>query len=263
MTARALIPTMFVFSLVAGVTAQEPAKAEKSFTLFLAGDSTMATQALIPATPARGWGQMLQPYFHANVRVENHASSGQSTKSFRDKGRWRLILVALKAGDVVIIQFGHNDSKPDDARHTEPFGSFKANLELFVKEVRERQATPILATSIVRNVFNVDGKTLRDTHGDYAVATRKVAEELKVPLLDLEKRTGELLVKLGPERSKRLFNNVEPGEFAKYPEGFKDGTHPNALGASRICDLVIEEILAKVPELAKSVGQGPTLRVPR
>ena len=199
---------------------------------------------------------MLQPFFNDNVHVENHASSGQSTKSFRDKGRWTNILDRIQPGDFVIIQFGHNDSKPDEGRRTEPFGSFKENLERFVREVREHQGTPILATSVARNVFNPDG-SLRDTHGDYVVATRKVAEEQKVPLLDLTQKTSDLLIKMGPERSKTLFNNVEPGDFAKYPDGFKDGTHFNALGASRVCDLAIEEIQAKAPELAKSVRQGP------
>jgi hypothetical protein len=84
-----------------------------------------------------------------------------------------------------------------------------------------------------------------------------------VPLLDLTRKTDELLVKLGPERSKRLFNNVEPGEFPQYPDGFKDGTHLNAAGACRVCDLAIEEILANVPELARSVRKGPPARAPR
>jgi lysophospholipase L1-like esterase len=255
MFARGLSFAMLV--VLAGSTeAQAPQKSAEPVTLFLAGDSTMATQALVPATPGRGWGQMLQPYFQDHVRVENHASSGQSSKSFRDTGRWQKLLDRLRPGDFVIIQFGHNDNKPDKARRTEPFGSFQENLERFVREVRDRKATPILATSIARNVFNSDGKTLRDTHGDYVVATRKVAEGQKTPLLDLTRKTTELLQKLGPERSKRLFNNVEPGEFPQYPEGHKDGTHLNANGAARVCDLAIEEILANVPALAKSVKKG-------
>ncbi len=225
------------------------------FTLFMAGDSTMATQTLLPPTPARGWGQMLQPYFTDNVRVENHAASGHSTKSFLDSGRWQRILDRIQPGDFVLIQFGHNDSKPDESRRTEPFGTFRDNLTRFVREVRERKGKPLLATSVVRNVFNADG-SLRDTHGDYVVAARKVAEEMEVPLLDLNKKTGELLVKLGPEKAKKLFNNVEPGEYAKFPDGFKDGTHYNTLGASRACDLAIEEILANVTELAKEVRRS-------
>jgi lysophospholipase L1-like esterase len=254
---RTLRWAMLIFiAMSQPAAAQDSATAAKPFTLFLAGDSTMATQAIVPATPGRGWGQMLQPYFQDHVRVENFGASGRSSKSFRDEGRWQQILDRIQPGDYVLIQFGHNDSKPDPERHTEPFGSYQENLERFVQDVRERQGTPILATSIVRNVFNNDGKTLRDTHGDYVVAARKAAEEQQTPLLDLTRKTGELLEKLGPERSKRLFNNVEPGEFEAFPDGYKDGTHLNAMGACRVCDLAIEEILAKVPELAKSVRQS-------
>jgi lysophospholipase L1-like esterase len=247
-----------IFLSVISAVQAEPSAAQITF--FLAGDSTMATQALVPPTPARGWGQMLQPYFTENVRVENHAASGHSTKSFSDSGRWQRILERIKPGDFVLIQFGHNDSKPDEGRRTEPFGTYRDNLQRFVRDVRERQGSPLLATSVVRNAFNADG-SLRDTHGDYIVVTRKVAEEMQVPLLDLSKKTGELLAKLGPEKSKRLFNNVEPGEYEKYPEGFKDGTHYNTLGASRTCDLTIEEILVKVPQLAKEVKLGPQTTV--
>ena len=239
---------------------EEPASAEKAHTLFMAGDSTMAAQPLRPPTPARGWGQMLQPYFDDHVRVEDLASSGQSSKSFRDKGRWAQLVERLHPGDFVIIQFGHNDNKPDADRHTDPFGSFKENLERFVQEVRAKNATPILATSIVRNIFTPDGATLRDTHGDFVPATRKVAEEQHVPLLELNQKTGDLLVKMGPERAKRIFNNVDAGDFEKYPDGFQDGTHLNVLGASRVCDLAIEEIVAKVPELAKYVRPAAPVR---
>jgi lysophospholipase L1-like esterase len=261
MTARGLLLALLASTLIPERAGAEDApKLERPVTLFLAGDSTMATVPLVPATPGRGWGQMLQPYFQDSVRVENLASSGQSSKSFRDKGRWQQLLERIRPGDFVIVQFGHNDSKPDKERRTEPFGTFKENLERFVAEVRERKATPVLATSIARNVFNQDGKTLRDTHGDYVIATRKVAEEQKTPLLDLTKSTSELIEKLGPDLSKRLFNNAEPGEYAAYPNGLKDATHLNAAGACRVCDLAIEEILKKVPELANSVRQGPGTR---
>lgn len=256
-TARTLSLALLVLAAIfQRGAAQDSANAVQPVTLFLAGDSTMATQAVVPATPGRGWGQMLQPYFQDHVRVENFAASGRSSKSFRDEGRWQQILDRIQPGDFVLIQFGHNDSKPDPERHTEPFGSYQENLKRFVQEVRERKGTPILATSIVRNSFNNDGKTLQDTHGDYVVAARKAAEEQQAPLLDLTRKTGELLEKLGPERSKRLFNNVEPGEFEAFPDGYQDGTHLNTAGACRVCDLAIEEILAKVPELAKSVRQS-------
>jgi hypothetical protein len=67
----------------------------------------------------------------------------------------------------------------------------------------------------------------------------------------MNKRSSELLSKMGPEQSKRLFDWVEPSEFEKCPEGLKDGTHFNAFGASRMCDLAVVEIRVAVPDLAR------------
>ena len=220
-------------------------------TLFLIGDSTMSDKPVIPAYPERGWGQMLPMYFNPEVRVANHARNGRSSKSFRDEGRWSSVLALMKPGDYVIIQFGHNDEKKGDAaRFTEPFGEFKQNLKRYVHEARAAKAVPVLATPVARRRFGADGQ-VRDTHGDYPEAVRQVAAEEQVPLLDLEKRSRELLSKMGPDQSKRLFDWVEPGEYEKCPEGLKDDTHFNAFGASRMCDLAVLEIRLAVPELAQ------------
>jgi lysophospholipase L1-like esterase len=222
-----------------------------ALTLFMIGDSTMSDKPVIPAYPERGWGQMLPMYFKPEVRVSNHARNGRSSKSFRDEGRWTNILALLKPGDYVIIQFGHNDEKKaDSARSTEPFGSFKQNLKRYVSESRAAQAVPVLATPVARRKFGPDGPAV-DTHGDYAEAVRQVAAEEQVPLLEMDRRSRELLSKMGPDRSKRLFDWVEPGEFEKCPDGLKDDTHFNAFGASRMCDLAVLEIRTAVPELAR------------
>lgn len=82
----------------------------------------------------------------------------------------------------MFIQFGHNDEKfQDSTRFTDPFTSYKKNLELFVRETRQKGATPILFTSIVRRKF--ENGLLKDTHGDYPVATRLVASQMNVPLI--------------------------------------------------------------------------------
>ena len=218
--------------------------------IYMIGDSTMANKPVIPAYPERGWGQMLHMYFNPGIRIENLSANGRSSRSFRDEGRWQPVLDHAKPGDYVIIQFGHNDEKTNTVRFTEPFGTFKENLARYVNETRERKAYPVLATSVARRKFNADGK-LVDTHGNYIVATRQVAKELNVPLLDLNRDSSALLKQMGPENSKRLFDWVEPGEFAKKPEGLKDDTHFNAFGASRMCDLAVEEMKTAVPDLAK------------
>jgi lysophospholipase L1-like esterase len=218
------------------------------------GDSTMANKPLIRAQPERGWGQLLPVYFETRVRIDNLAMNGRSSKSFRDEGRWQPVLEHLQPGDYVIIQFGHNDEKADPRRHTDAFGSFKENLERYVRETRENRANPILATPIVRRAFS-NGSELTDTHGDYGVAVRQVAAELNVPLLDLQRDTEVLVLKLGPELSKRLYMWIEPGEYASLPEGKKDDTHLNPFGATRVCDLAIAEIKKAIPDLAAWLKQ--------
>jgi lysophospholipase L1-like esterase len=194
-------------------------------------------------------------YFQDGVRIENHAVNGRSTKSFIDQGRWTTVTNRLKPGDFVIIQFGHNDEKKNDPqRYTDPFGSFKTNLEKFVRETRAHQATPILATPVARRKFDENGK-LVDTHGDYVIATRQAAQEQQTPLLDLNRDSTALLVQLGPESSKRLYDWIPAGEFERDPKGLSDDTHFNAYGASRMCDLAVKEIQSNAPQLAARLKQ--------
>ncbi len=227
-------------------------------TIHMVGDSTMANKPVIPANPERGWGQMLQMYFKDSVRVENYAQNGRSSKTFIAEGRWDKVVAALKPGDFVIIQFGHNDEKTNDVnRGTAPFGEYTTNLVRFIRETREHKANPILATPTARRKFDDAGK-LTDTHGDYPKAVRAVAaaESWKVPLLELTTATEKLLQQLGPESSKRLFDWIPAGEFASDSKKLEDDTHFNAYGASRVCDLAVIEIEAKVPGLAAHLNRS-------
>ena len=230
--------------------ATRPEPSPTVFTIFMVGDSTMADKPVIPANPERGWGQMLPMYFKDGVRIENHAVNGRSTKSFINQGRWATVTNLFRPGDYVIIQFGHNDEKKKDPkRYTEPFGSFKTNLAMFVCDTRAHGATPILATPVARRKFDETG-TLVDTHKDYVTAVRQVAQEQQAALLDLNARSTELLTQLGPESSKRLYDWIPAGEFERYPKALTDDTHFNAYGASRMCDLAVSEIETNIPELA-------------
>jgi lysophospholipase L1-like esterase len=237
--------------LGAGLVARaQPAAAIAEITVHLIGDSTMANKPVIPANPERGWGQMLPMYFKDSVRVENYAQNGRSTKSFINEGRWAKVVSALKPGDFVIIQFGHNDEKTNNVKvGTAPFGEFTTNLVRFVRETREHKATPILATPVARRKFNETG-TLTNSHGVYPDAVRNVAGRESVPLLELTTATENLLQQLGPESSKRMFRWTPAGEFGADTKAIEDDTHFNAYGASRVCDLAVIEIEAKVPELA-------------
>lgn len=213
---------------------------ERPVYLFMIGDSTMCnwTEEYRPET---GWGQVLHEFFTGNIKVSNHARSGKSSKSFREQGYWQLVLDSICQGDYVMIQFGHNDSKTDSARFTDPKTSYKLNLVRYVEEVRSRKAFPILCTSIVRRRFNGKDQFF-DTHGDYPDAVRQVARDLNVPLLDLQQKTAKLISGLGPEESKKIYLNTKPGEYPHWPDGVKDNTHLSPYGARQVAALAVEAI---------------------
>ena len=220
---------------------------EREFTIFMIGDSTMANKKLDGGNPERGWGFVLPGFFSEEVVIENHAQNGRSTKSFIDEGRWETVRNRIKKGDYVFIQFGHNDEKSDEKRHTDPGSTFDDNLRKFVNETREKGGIPVLFNSIVRRNF-VDG-ILTDTHGEYREAPRRVAQEMGVPFIDMNTLTHEWVASLGDEKSRCYFMWVEPGQLACCPEGKKDDTHLNIQGAKAVAAIAVRELANAVPAL--------------
>lgn len=205
--------------------------AQKKPTLFLIGDSTMANKENPDKNPEHGWGQVLNQFFTTGIEIQNHAMNGRSSKSFRTEGRWAAIEKQLKKGDFVIIQFGHNDQKvKDSTKFTNPYTQYRANLERYVKETRAKGAIPILMTSIVRRNFNENG-VLIDTHKEYPLVVRMVANDLNVPFVDMQLLTEQLEIAYGPENSKKLHLHFKEGEEPYYPKGKDDDTHLSKLGA--------------------------------
>ena len=246
----------------------------KSTTIFIIGDSTAADKQNPQTNPERGWGMMLQGCFDRHVRVSNHAVNGRSSKSFITEGRWQRVLEQLRPGDYVVIQFGHNDEKQDTARHTEPGGTFDENLSRFVREARERKATPILMNAVVRRNFfqasdgsaedealrntkyedeQVNSDTLIDTHGAYLLSPRRVAEQMGVVFIDANRITHDLEQGMGIEGSRRLHMWYRPGEVASIPNGRHDNTHYNVYGARLVAGLLADAIAEKVPALRRHV----------
>lgn len=220
--------------------------------VYLIGDSTCATKDLKNQNPERGWGHMFQPLFDEGVLVENHATNGRSTKSFRTEGRWERVHEKLRPGDYVFIQFGHNDQKiKDTTRYSAP-AEYAENLRRYVRETREKGAVPVLLTPVVRRSF-VEG-VLTDTHGDYPDAVRRVAREQGVVLLDLEPLTREWVASLGDEPSRGYFMWVEPGTSPLCPKGRQDDTHFNVRGAHVVARMVAEQLPGRIDELAEHLA---------
>lgn len=215
------------------------AAADAAPRLYTVGDSTMANKPL--DLPERGWGMVLGQFFKDPTMVQNHAQNGRSTKSFIDEGRWEKVLTELKAGDFVIVQFGHNDEKEDPKRGTDPATTFRDNLRRYVRETRAKGASPILATPVARRKFDAAGK-LVPTHGKYPDAVRAVAAEEKVPLLELETATSQWLQAEGDEPTKKYFMWIEAGKYAKIPDGRKDDTHFVEAGATKVAGLAVAQM---------------------
>lgn len=267
-----LISSLFI-ALALPVLAWAQAPSD-TITVFMIGDSTMANKPLDKENQERGWGQMLPIYLEGAIKVDNHAVNGRSSKSFIDEGRWDKVREKIRPGDYVIIQFGHNDEKAKSLdRYTVPGGSFDANLKKFVSEAREKGATPILMNSIVRRNFPAngiavaqtddrqktwkkglenypaEGDTLVDTHGDYRIAPRNVAEEMGVVFIDMNSLTHELVQGLGRDNSRSLFMWMPVGGYEFAPDGRIDNTHLNVLGGIIVSRLAVNAIAEKVPAL--------------
>ena len=109
-----------------------------------------------------------------------------------------------------------------------------------IAEVRALGAHPVLCTPVARRHF-AQGRLLR-THGDHPAAVSALAETYDVPILDLHRRTRELLDQLGEEPSRRLFTQLPAGASPLYPEGIEDDTHFSVDGAIAVAEIVAEEL---------------------
>ena len=232
-------PLAIFLSLISMLTLAKCAEPVK-LTIAIIGDSTVCDY---PAEHAcRGWGQFIADYFNDKVRVANLAASGRSTKTFIAEGRWKRTLA--EKPDVVLIQFGHNDShgagKPEA---TDAATDYRDFLRRYVDESRAANATPIFVTPMHRRNFDKDGK-LTDILQPYADAMKAVAAEKKVALIDLHTASGELFRKLGKEHCPELAN--APTDF----------THFNEKGARAMADLVMKELPAAAPQLAGWLRSG-------
>lgn len=212
-------------------------------TIYTVGDSTVQSYAA-GWYPRSGWGQQLGLYFDpAKVVVSNKAVGGTSSKSFYDS-HWAGVKSLIKPGDYVTIGFGINDRATDTARRTEPFTTFKEYLTRFVNETKALGAHPILVATQPRNAWNAGpNPTVYPAYHDYPVASRQLAGELGVPLIDLDKRGIALLQSVGQSYSTNyIYNYYLPGEWPNYPNGLADAVHFQEMGAHELSKLVVAGI---------------------
>ncbi|TDN95429.1 acetyl esterase/lipase [Salegentibacter sp. 24] len=255
---------VFILGFILSATVFSFKSQEDSQTIYLVGDSTMADYSdnydpgkdyMKTRYPLTGWGQVFQQFFvkdslkkvsglieAENVKIDNRARGGRSTRTFFEEGRWRSVYNDLKANDIVIIQFGHNDASKEKHERFVNVKGYKEFLRLFVKQTREKNAIPILLTPVARNYPWENGK-LGNVHGRYDSAVKEIAKELNVLLIDLNKRSQEFFTQKGKDYvTENYFMNLPSGKYNAYPEGQEDNTHFQPEGAKAIAQLVFDEM---------------------
>lgn len=211
-------------------------------TIFLAGDSTVTDQ---PRGPTTSWGQMLPRFFKPVVAVANYAESGETMKSFISELRLAKILSQIRKGDYLFIQFAHNDEKRNwPQTYVEAHTTYPAYLRVFIAEARLRGAHPVLVTPMQRREWGPDGK-IRNTHGDYPEAMRRVAAAEHVPLIDLERMSVTFYEALGRKLAPLAFG-----------ANGRDHTHQSAYGAYEFAQCIVEGIRQDHLPLAADIVDG-------
>jgi len=229
----------------------------KVTTIYLIGDSTVADYSLednydTKRFPLVGWGQVFQPFFQKDslklvrnligntkeVKIEDRAKGGRSTRTFFQEGRWAAVYKDLQKGDVVMMQFGHNDASVDKTERYVNIEGYKEFLQLFINQSREKGATPIVITPVARNYPWKDGE-LSNVHGDYPQAAKDVVNELDVKFIDLNELSMVFFSSKGQEFvSNKYFMNLGAGLYDAYPNGQNDNTHFQVQGGKEVARLV-------------------------
>lgn len=213
--------------------------------LWIIGDSTVRNGQGDGSNGQWGWGDEIASYFDtAKINVVNRAVGGRSSRTYY-QFHWPSVLAMIKWGDIVLMQFGHNDSGPlDDAarargtlpgdgeetrevdnpitRKHEVVHSYGWYLRQMIEQARAKGATPIVCSLVPRKIWN-DGRIHRE---DYVSWAEKAATDEHAAFLNLNEIVAEKYEFMGPAKVDELFGDPH--------------THTNLAGAKLNAESVVE-----------------------
>jgi lysophospholipase L1-like esterase len=220
-------------------------------TLYLAGDSTVVDQT---KEPWAAWGQMLPSIFGPKIAIANEAESGETIHSFVSEHRLEKIMSTMRAGDYLMIQFGHNDQKLGKD-YVPAATDFKTYLLQYIGEAHAHRSTPILVTPMNRREFNAEGKIVQ-TLGDYPEAMREVAKQQGLALIDLNALSKTLFEALGEEGTLHAFVHFPANTFPDQPEALADNTHFTSYGAYELARMIVQSMRDEKLPFARYLRPG-------
>jgi rhamnogalacturonan acetylesterase len=220
-------------------------------TVWVIGDSTARNKEDL------GWGDHFAHYVDTTrLNVVNRARAGRSSRTFIKEGAWESALQAMKPGDFVLIQMGHNDGGSVEAEpksrgtlkgtgeetkmltwpdgSTEVVHTYGWYLRKYIADARAKGATPMLLTLTIRNIWTA-GKIERDM--GYRAEIFAVSEETKTPVADMSEIAATEFEAMGQEKT-----------AADFPI---DHTHTSPAGAELNAKAVAESLRAAKLDVAK------------
>jgi lysophospholipase L1-like esterase len=241
--------------------------------LFLVGDSTVKSGG----GNDTGWGEVLPRFFDPQkIDVVNRAIAGRSTRSYTFEGKWDMVLKEMRAGDFVMIQFGHNDFgnipyndprskwrsplpgdgdegvdfvRPNDdgsPGQKEVVHTYGWYLRKYGTEAKAKGVTVIFCSMVPHKDFTPDGKVKRGERQTLVSYMRNAAAKTGNLFLDLNEIVAEGYERLGPEKVNGFFADAR--------------THTNAVGAQYTAEHVIAGLRALSPTDPLESYLGPTGR---
>ena len=230
-------------------------QSDKPIRIILVGDSTMASNS--------GYGDALCRYVAAGNACINLARGGRSSSSFRAEKRWDEVQALLRDGGaysktVVLVQFGHNDQPGKPGRSTDLVTEFPVNMARYANEAKALGAIPVLVTPLTRRSFR--GGWLRDDLAPWSAATRQVAQDNKVALIDLNALSVKAVQDMGTEQADTLAQEPRPPEGA--PKNRFDYTHLGPKGAALFAGMVVGELRRILPALGPALQREPAAAAP-
>jgi rhamnogalacturonan acetylesterase len=217
-------------------------------TLYIIGDSTVRNTTTDKPDALWGWGSIIGDFFDSSkLSISNQAMAGRSTRTYLKEGRWDKVLLTLKAGDYVMMQFGHNDgSKPDTSKagyrgvlrgtgedsvvlnwpdgKPEIVHTYGWYIRKFIRDAKAKGAIPIVCSFIPRNDWK-DGKVIRPKN-NFGQFAEEVAKQENAFFIDLNSITADKYDAMGQEAVKPFFP--------------KEHTHTNYDGAKMNAASVVD-----------------------